>query len=199
MEIRKTIAKLFGSSDIEKIDLNRSLIRQGLDSLVAVSLSNWLTQQYSLVRLSVAELLQGLSIREIAQKIHSEVKSRDHVKGRRPKNTDTDTTNVDSPNKSTTDYHFTKTNTITKDVNNTNHFHSQKSQQAYFIGRQNNYELGQVSIYIYIEYDCAKDMFHMEQFEQALNIVIQRHETLRTQFLNEMEQQILESVPYYKD
>ena len=71
-------------------------------------------------------------------------------------------------------------------------------QQAYLIGRSNYFELGQVSAYSYNEFDCTPDWFDIERFEQALNKIILRHETLRCQFLDESYQQIMKEIPYYK-
>ncbi|CAF3542636.1 unnamed protein product [Rotaria socialis] len=70
-------------------------------------------------------------------------------------------------------------------------------QQAYLIGRSNYFELGNVSVYSYREYDCVASTFDIQGFEQALNKIIRRHEAFRTRFLDETRQQILNEVPYY--
>ncbi|CAF4205726.1 unnamed protein product, partial [Rotaria sp. Silwood2] len=71
-------------------------------------------------------------------------------------------------------------------------------QQAYLIGRSNYFELGMVSVYSYREFDCIPGLFDIKRFEEAINKVIQRHEALRIQFLDETQQQILKNVPYYE-
>ena len=69
-------------------------------------------------------------------------------------------------------------------------------QEAYLIGRSGHFELGQVSCFVYEEYDCAQN-FDILRLETAFNRLIQRHEALRIIFPSESEQRILEHVPYY--
>jgi hypothetical protein len=69
-------------------------------------------------------------------------------------------------------------------------------QQAYLIGRQGFFELGQVSCFSYREYDFPST-FDIDRLEQAWNYLIQRHETLRIIFPSNTEQKILETVPFY--
>ncbi len=42
---RATIMRLLGVSNMDRIDINRSLLSQGMDSLAAVSLYNWFVQE----------------------------------------------------------------------------------------------------------------------------------------------------------
>ena len=73
LEIQMAVAKLFGSSDVEKVDVHRSLIKQGLDSLMAVSLSHWMNGKYCDSRVVMAsDFLQGLSISEAAHRIQQQ-------------------------------------------------------------------------------------------------------------------------------
>ena len=74
-EISLKVSKLFGSSDAEKINTHRSLIRQGLDSLMAVSLAHWINENYCAEGsaasrvVTASDFLQGLSISELARRI----------------------------------------------------------------------------------------------------------------------------------
>lgn len=68
-------------------------------------------------------------------------------------------------------------------------------QQAYWIGRGNSLELGNVACHIYTEVDF--DNFERERFELVLNRLIERHDMLRAVVLADGRQQILEHVPYY--
>ena len=75
-------------------------------------------------------------------------------------------------------------------------FPTTEIQQAYLFGRGGYLDLGHVACFTYQEYDCPAN-FDVQRFEQAFNQLIQRHETLRIIFPSEMEQCILEHVPYY--
>lgn len=78
---------------------------------------------------------------------------------------------------------------ITSDV-----FPLSEIQQAYYIGRNREFELGgkstQVTYIFETELECAS-------LENALNIEIKRQPMLRAVVLNENEQKILEDVPSY--
>jgi pyochelin synthetase len=68
-------------------------------------------------------------------------------------------------------------------------------QQAYWVGRQGGFELGNISTHGYFEietYDVTA-----AQFEQAWQHLIQRHEMLRMIVRSDGQQQILAEVPAY--
>lgn len=69
-------------------------------------------------------------------------------------------------------------------------------QQAYWVGRQEIFELGNVTTHSYDELE-AEDI-RIEAFEQAWNQLINRHEMLRTIITEDGYQQTLKEVPYYK-
>ncbi|UJR06874.1 hypothetical protein I4U23_011163 [Adineta vaga] len=64
------VARLLGASTIDRILIDRSLISQGMDSLAALSLYNWLGQETG-IYIPMADLLQGLSIENIASVVHN--------------------------------------------------------------------------------------------------------------------------------
>lgn len=69
-------------------------------------------------------------------------------------------------------------------------------QQAFFLGRSNEFGLGGVSTHLYFE--LIPPEFSPERFEQAWNALIERHPMLRAVILDENEQRVLPEVPYYQ-
>lgn len=72
---RVTAAHLLGASTIVRIDVNRSLVSQGMDSLAAVSLYNWLSREFDVI-IPISDILQGISINQIAAQVHSKTAGR---------------------------------------------------------------------------------------------------------------------------
>ncbi len=68
-------------------------------------------------------------------------------------------------------------------------------QQAFYLGRSNEFGLGGVSTHLYFE--LAPPHFDPERFVAAWNALIARHGMLRAIILDENEQRVLESVPHY--
>jgi len=69
-------------------------------------------------------------------------------------------------------------------------------QQAYWIGRQGFFELGNVASHAYVEMDFPE--LDVRRLERALDQLIGRHEMLRAVVLADGRQQILPSVPPYR-
>ncbi|MCX7124051.1 MAG: condensation domain-containing protein, partial [Gammaproteobacteria bacterium] len=69
-------------------------------------------------------------------------------------------------------------------------------QYAYWIGQQGGFDLGEVGIHAYLEYEC-KDL-DCKRLEWAWNELIKRHDALRTIILPHGMQKVLEEVPYYQ-
>ncbi|MGB3298889.1 MAG: amino acid adenylation domain-containing protein [Phormidesmis sp.] len=69
-------------------------------------------------------------------------------------------------------------------------------QQAYWIGRSQAFELGNIGTHGYREIDVIG--LFVEQVEQALNALIARHDMLRAVVNTDGQQMILSSVPHYK-
>lgn len=69
-------------------------------------------------------------------------------------------------------------------------------QQAFFLGRSNEFGLGGVSTHLYFE--LLPPDFEPERFEQAWNQLIARHPMLRAVILDENEQRVLPEVPAYQ-
>lgn len=67
-------------------------------------------------------------------------------------------------------------------------------QMAYYIGRNQGFDLGGVGEHFYVEFLTTADI---PRLERALNEVIRRHDMLRAVFTNDARQKILAEVPYY--
>ncbi len=70
------------------------------------------------------------------------------------------------------------------------------TQQAYWIGRSEEFELGNVATHIYQEFESTQ--IDLERFNLAWQQLIERHEMLRTIVLLNGQQQIIEQVPFYR-
>ena len=68
------VARLLGANSVDHIAVDRSLVSQGMDSLSAVSLYNWLGQEMNIF-IPLAELLQGISIQFIAEHVHKKLQT----------------------------------------------------------------------------------------------------------------------------
>ncbi|RCX18353.1 amino acid adenylation domain-containing protein [Anaerobacterium chartisolvens] len=69
-------------------------------------------------------------------------------------------------------------------------------QQANWIGRTGNFELGNVATHLYVEFEDVG--LEPERLEKAWQKLIQRHEMLRAVVRPDGQQQILKEVPAYK-
>ncbi len=69
-------------------------------------------------------------------------------------------------------------------------------QEAYWVGRSGQFELGNVATHFYAEVDA--DDLDLPRFERAWRLLVERHDMLRCVFLPDGQQQILERVPPYE-
>ncbi|CAF1541341.1 unnamed protein product, partial [Rotaria sordida] len=69
------ISRLLGAANVDRILVDRSLVSQGMDSLAALSLYNWLGQETGIF-IPLVDLLQGFSIGTIATVIHKKLNER---------------------------------------------------------------------------------------------------------------------------
>ncbi|MBN1411855.1 MAG: amino acid adenylation domain-containing protein [Spirochaetales bacterium] len=69
-------------------------------------------------------------------------------------------------------------------------------QQAYLLGRESIFEVGNISTHVYLEFSCP-NLDH-ERFEKALNSLILRHGMLRCVILPDGTQKILKDVGPYR-
>lgn len=68
-------------------------------------------------------------------------------------------------------------------------------QQAYWMGRQNIYDLGNISTYMYIE--LQGDSINLKKLNEAWNMIVKKHDMLRAIFKPDGFQKILCEVPDY--
>ena len=69
-------------------------------------------------------------------------------------------------------------------------------QQAYYSGREGNFELGNVSCHTY--YEVETENLDLERLNHAWQRLIERHDMLRAVFLPDKRQQVLEQAPPYE-
>ncbi len=69
-------------------------------------------------------------------------------------------------------------------------------QQAYWIGRNALFDLGNVGSHFYVEFECGS--IDVARYSQAIHQVIARHEMLRTIIRADGQQQTLAEVPTYQ-
>ncbi|CAF1444093.1 unnamed protein product [Adineta steineri] len=72
------ISRLLGATNVDRILVDRSLVSQGMDSLAALSLYNWLGQETGIF-IPLVDLLQGFSIETIATVVHKKLNERHEV------------------------------------------------------------------------------------------------------------------------
>ncbi|HEY1353936.1 MAG TPA: amino acid adenylation domain-containing protein [Ktedonobacteraceae bacterium] len=69
-------------------------------------------------------------------------------------------------------------------------------QQAYWVGRDQAFELSDVASHIYAEYEG--EAFDLERLNQAWQVLVKRHEMLRAIVRPDGQQQVLAQVPAYR-
>ncbi|CAF4052022.1 unnamed protein product, partial [Adineta steineri] len=72
------VSRLLGAANVDRILVDRSLVSQGMDSLAALSLYNWLGQETGIF-IPLVDLLQGFSIETIATVVHKKLNERHEV------------------------------------------------------------------------------------------------------------------------
>ncbi|NJM90054.1 MAG: AMP-binding protein [Hydrococcus sp. RU_2_2] len=161
------IAKIIGAND-QKIPADRPLNRLGLDSIMAIELKNNLETCLA-VEVKMTLLLQGVTIAQLATEILQEVANAE-------KDLVLPTISPDPQSRYLP-------------------FPLNEIQQAYWMGRTNIFELGNVSTHVYLEF--ASNLA-IDRLERAWNRVILQHEMLRCIILPNGEQKILAEVPPFQ-
>ncbi|CAF4146751.1 unnamed protein product, partial [Adineta steineri] len=86
---QSAVARLLGAASVDRIVIDRSLVSQGMDSLAAVSLYNWLGQETG-IYIPLVDLLQGLSIETIATLVYNKLNEKEQTKSSAAKEQDSD-------------------------------------------------------------------------------------------------------------
>ncbi|MFN8578548.1 MAG: amino acid adenylation domain-containing protein [Candidatus Sericytochromatia bacterium] len=153
---------------LNNIDINSNFFELGGHSLIAIELIDSIIEYYQ-VDISLKELFSYPTI----SKLYNLIKEKQ-------------LNNIDS-------FIFPK---VIHDSNINQAFTLTDVQQAYWVGRTNNIDMGNISAHAYLEIDIKK--LDINKFESALNTLIERHPMLRTIILENGTQKILESNTYYK-
>ncbi|CAF4035506.1 unnamed protein product [Adineta steineri] len=91
---QSAVARLLGATSVDRIVIDRSLVSQGMDSLAAVSLYNWLGQETG-IYIPLVELLHGLSIETIAILVYNKLNEKEQTTSSTTKEHDSDFDLVD--------------------------------------------------------------------------------------------------------
>ncbi|CAF3924762.1 unnamed protein product [Adineta steineri] len=94
---QEAVARLLGAGSVDRILVDRSLVSQGMDSLAAISLYNWLGQEIG-VYIPLADLLQGYSIETIATVIYNRRQDQQQVTTAIAKEHNVDSGSIDENN-----------------------------------------------------------------------------------------------------
>ncbi|CAF1059333.1 unnamed protein product [Adineta steineri] len=86
---QSTVARLLGATSVDRIVIDRSLVSQGMDSLAAVSLYNWLGLETG-IYIPLVDLLQGLSIKTIATLVYNKLNEKEQTKSSAAKEQDSE-------------------------------------------------------------------------------------------------------------
>jgi aryl carrier-like protein len=72
-QIQTAVARLLGLTSVDHISVHRSIISQGMDSLTALALYNWLGREMN-VFVPLVVLLQDIPIQSIATYVYDKLK-----------------------------------------------------------------------------------------------------------------------------
>ena len=176
---------------ISQVDVRVPLNQMGLDSLMGVELRNRINRHLS-TNISVVKFLEGGSIEDLGTYLLEEL-------GIIEQQSVQDKAELleilqNSPQISMGDGEMP---VLEPDPGQRHQpFPLTDIQQAYWIGRNEVFELGKVAAHAYIETDSDHlDLFRLNQAWQAL---IEQHDMLRAIILPDGQQQILKDVPSYE-
>ncbi|WP_050491619.1 non-ribosomal peptide synthetase [Clostridium botulinum] len=172
--MEKELASIFEDVlGFEKVGLNDNMFELGGDSLLAIQIISSIQEEF-LVDISLSVLFDNSTIEKLASFI---LKAKAEDSG-----------------------YIEKINSLPEMQVNLKDkyepFSLTELQQAYWVGRNESFEMGNVATHAYFEFDS--DDFDINRFEKAWNKMINRHDMLRAIVLESGNQKILEEVPEYK-
>ncbi len=151
---------------VENIGLQDNFFQLGGNSILAIKLISRLNQKID-VNLKVSDIFKYKNIQQLSAVLES-----------------------------TTEEFFYKNYRIKEGSNSELYkpFSLNNVQRAYYLGRYDKFELGDISTHVYSEFKFA--FLDSDKLEKAINLLIKRHLGLRTIFVNG-EQKYLEKYPHY--
>jgi amino acid adenylation domain-containing protein/thioester reductase-like protein len=169
--VQDRMANMLGVS-VSHVDLQKSSAAMGLDSLKAMRLQNAVESHLG-IELPVSAILGGSALYQLVahalDAVDNLVMDKKPVEslGTRPPSLA-----IDAP------------------------FPLNDLQQAYWAGRNHEYELGNVAAHVYLEFESTDCDFG--RLERAWQRLVDRHDALRTVVRSDARQQVLERVPSYQ-
>ncbi|MCG8643627.1 MAG: SDR family NAD(P)-dependent oxidoreductase, partial [Desulfobacterales bacterium] len=173
--LQKEISRILRIRE-NKISDDQNLIELGMDSLIFIELSQTLGEDLQL-KIVPHKIFENPTIAAMARQFIGDM--------------------VIDKTVSVLDSELTQDITITHDIDNRYApFDLTDIQQAYWIGRVNTLELGNIACHVYMEIDAA----HLDygRYNRAWQTLIRRHEMLRTVILPQGAQKILKTVLDYQ-
>ncbi|MCG8640170.1 MAG: amino acid adenylation domain-containing protein [Desulfobacterales bacterium] len=154
---------------IDRISINDNFFELGGDSLLAVRFVSRLRQTLQ-VELPLRELFESPSIIRLSEHIERERKDKNNL-------------------------------TMLPEIvpvpkNRHLPFPLTDIQQAYWIGRRGEFELGNIATHLYFEIESGQ--LNLEQLNRAWHRVVDRHDMLRAVILPDGNQKVLKQVPRYQ-
>jgi amino acid adenylation domain-containing protein len=178
--LQKTFADLFNQVlRTGRVSLHDNFIELGGDSLTAVRLTTRIREKFG-VEFPLSALFEAADLADLANRIKSL--------------TDIDLVALEegqSQNSGTQDHEIRPAPDCRYDP-----FPLTDIQQAYWIGRSNAFELGNVATHFYIELES--EQMDLGRLNHAWRQLIERHDMLRAVILPDGTQQVMECVPPYE-
>jgi amino acid adenylation domain-containing protein len=169
--LQNEIAQVLGMKTAD-VDAKQPLNLMGIDSLMAVELRNRIKTKLE-VDVPITKFIEGDSIVSLSADISQQLSQSNQT----PSETSLPTI-------------------VTNPDQRYQPFPLNEIQQAYWLGRQQIFDLGNIATHIYIEVDCEN--LNLERLNQAWQKLIAHHDMLRMVVVADAQQQVLQQVPTYE-
>ncbi|BAZ53637.1 beta-ketoacyl synthase [Nostoc sp. NIES-4103] len=169
--LQNEIAQVLGMKTAE-IDAKQPLNLMGIDSLMAVELRNRIKTKLE-ADVPITKFIEGDSIVNLSADISQQLSQSEQTLSETSLPT-----------------------LVTKPDQRYQPFPLNEIQQAYWLGRQQIFDLGNIATHIYIEVDCEN--LDLERLNQAWQKLIVHHDMLRMVVAADAQQQVLQQVPTYE-
>jgi myxalamid-type polyketide synthase MxaD len=173
--LRRAVARALRLAP-ERVDVAQPLNRLGLDSLMAVELKNGIEANLG-VTIPIVKFLQGPSVTQLAAHLAGAIAERERSG-----------TPAGAPGPALPAI-------VPAPALRHEPFPLNDIQQAYWVGRNGLFELGDVSAHMYLEVDAVD--LDVDRLQAAWRRVVARHDMLRAVITPDGRQQVLRAVPDY--